>query len=687
MGAYLSAPSVEKKSDDFDDSEKFSYGVSRMQGWRISMEDAHNCVPSFENNSSLFGVYDGHGGSEVAMYCALHFSDVLKDLHAYKEGRYEDALKETFMSLDKILLESETIRELKVLADRDPDSGPPSKADIEAAEAQEEEEECEEDEMKLLHEEATMSIEELLERYGKAANETKLTIDAQRAKLKEENLSGTSGNTTSETASSTSSMISSSECGVSSSASTGEVKKEKTQNDAQDDSVSSSSDIKMDSVSQASTCSVSSSSSGGGEGSSTSSSDQPSKKSSEDACSSSCGEPNEMLSTDDKSDDKITKETLKQGASSEKFQPKLKSVKLKWMTNQEEEGTPDESDSESDEDGFDSDEAVEGSSDESEEEEDDDEEEDESEEEEDIDISEIPSIAPVSTTIEEPGKDSGTTAVVAFLKGHELLVANAGDSRCVLSRNGVAVDMSEDHKPEDDSEIKRIKAAGGHVNMQGRVNGGLNLSRAIGDHCYKTNKAIELENQMISAMPDIKKVNLQPGDDFMILACDGIWNVFSSQEVVDFIRVRIPPANDSQENFKLSSICEELLDTCLAPDTTGDGTGCDNMTCIVVRFNTSWLQKSNSASSGDAKDMNVDNVKIIDSNSIGEAKIIVNNETDNLDAQKSNLNLKINGENENGKIIEDNSATGCKRPRTENNLDSTDMLDLTEQTTKKQKVA
>lgn len=69
--------------------------------------------------------------------------------------------------------------------------------------------------------------------------------------------------------------------------------------------------------------------------------------------------------------------------------------------------------------------------------------------------------------------------------GTDLYVANAGDSRCVVCRNGKAEDMSHDHKPEDDEERNRIIMAGGRVTMDGRVNGGLNLSRAIGDHAYK----------------------------------------------------------------------------------------------------------------------------------------------------------------------------------------------------------
>ena len=59
-------------------------------------------------------------------------------------------------------------------------------------------------------------------------------------------------------------------------------------------------------------------------------------------------------------------------------------------------------------------------------------------------------------------------------------MANAGDSRCVLSRGGKAIDLSVDHKPEDAVEKERIDKAGGFVTSDGRVNGNLNLSRAIG---------------------------------------------------------------------------------------------------------------------------------------------------------------------------------------------------------------
>ena len=79
-----------------------------------------------------------------------------------------------------------------------------------------------------------------------------------------------------------------------------------------------------------------------------------------------------------------------------------------------------------------------------------------------------------------PGSDSGCTACLALIRGNKLYVANAGDSRCVLSRSGKAIDLSVDHKPEDTTEKKRIDKAGGFVTPDGRVNGNLNLSRAIG---------------------------------------------------------------------------------------------------------------------------------------------------------------------------------------------------------------
>lgn len=172
---------------------------------------------------------------------------------------------------------------------------------------------------------------------------------------------------------------------------------------------------------------------------------------------------------------------------------------------------------------------------------------------------------------------AGCTAVVAFIRKNQLLVANAGDSRCVLAKGGRAIDMTTDHKPDLPREKERIQRAGGTVE-EGRVMGNLNLSRSIGDLEYKRNNGLPPQDQMITAFPELKSEPLSEDCDFMILACDGVWDMMSSQQCVDFIYSRL--------NVKsLPAIVEDVLDHCLAPDVaTSGGLGCDNMTCIIVRF-------------------------------------------------------------------------------------------------------
>lgn len=693
MGAYLSSPATETKSEDFTDSEKYSFGVSRMQGWRISMEDAHICVPNVTDDNSLFGVYDGHGGSEVALYCALHFSDTLKDLESYQDGNYETALKETFMAIDKELLKPEVVRELKVLADRELDDAPPTKDDIDNAEAlRQDEEECEEDEMAMLHEEATMSIEELLSRYGKIASATNKALSKAKPVKTEATSSSQSYNKGEPCCGSSSSASITTEPAASSNSdekihclsmedgggSSNTTIEAQTKNESSNIDVSSSSSMEQPGSSNKDTASKSSksdpecttsgvsnqtcpsSSSNISSDCDTASNDTAPKKSiandnqnmtAEQSCEISCSDsaktntPDEHSSgVDSCSSSEITKK-VKLG----KINPKAK-TQVKFGTGDDGDFEPELSGSESEDDGFDSDEAVEGSSESDEEES---EEEEESDDEDPDDI-EIPPLKAMASASEEPGKDSGTTAVVALLNKHNLYVANAGDSRCVICRNRNAFDMSEDHKPEDPEELSRIKAAGGYV-AGGRVNGGLNLSRAIGDHCYKLNENFDLENQIISAMPDVKKVTLQKGDQFMVLACDGIWNTLSSQEVVDFVLAKL---EDSEEKPKLSYICEELMRKCLAPDTSGDGTGCDNMTCIIVKFDDDWLAKSPCVNKAD--EHSTIDVKTEDGS--GEA---VNNQ-------------KANGSND----TEDAKAANCLK----RHMDDTDNCDYTNSEAKVQKV-
>lgn len=106
---------------------------------------------------------------------------------------------------------------------------------------------------------------------------------------------------------------------------------------------------------------------------------------------------------------------------------------------------------------------------------------------------------------EQVSSHTGCTANVVLMTPKKYYVANAGDSRSVLCRAGKAIALSEDHKPENAEEERRIRKAGGTISM-GRVNGGLNLTRSFGDFDYKQNSNLGWHEQMITAKPDIKEV-------------------------------------------------------------------------------------------------------------------------------------------------------------------------------------
>jgi protein phosphatase 2C family protein 2/3 len=172
---------------------------------------------------------------------------------------------------------------------------------------------------------------------------------------------------------------------------------------------------------------------------------------------------------------------------------------------------------------------------------------------------------------------SGCTAVAALLThDNKIYVANAGDSRSVLGVKGQMGPLSFDHKPTNDGERARISGAGGYVEF-GRVNGNLALSRALGDFEFKKNYSLSPQAQIITANPDVTCHEIVEDDEFFVLACDGIWDCLSSQDVVNFVRYQV------SQGTELTEIGEMICDHCLAPDTTsGAGIGCDNMTILII---------------------------------------------------------------------------------------------------------
>ncbi|OQS02034.1 phosphatase 2C [Thraustotheca clavata] len=171
------------------------------------------------------------------------------------------------------------------------------------------------------------------------------------------------------------------------------------------------------------------------------------------------------------------------------------------------------------------------------------------------------------------GEDhSGCTAIAAFVTPTHIIVANSGDSRSVLSTGGTVVPMSFDHKPNNEKERMRIENAGGSV-RNNRVNGDLAVSRALGDFVYKQRSDLKPEEQQVSAEPDIKTQHRSKEDEFLILACDGIWDVMTNDDACDFVRSLM---NKGESNMGL--ICEELLDHCLQLGSR------DNMSVVIVKF-------------------------------------------------------------------------------------------------------
>ncbi|KAI9796534.1 MAG: Protein phosphatase 2C 2 [Piccolia ochrophora] len=170
---------------------------------------------------------------------------------------------------------------------------------------------------------------------------------------------------------------------------------------------------------------------------------------------------------------------------------------------------------------------------------------------------------------------SGCTASVGLLSKTKIFVANAGDSRSVLGVKGRAKPLSFDHKPQNEGEKARINAAGGFVDF-GRVNGNLALSRAIGDFEFKKSAELSPEQQIVTAYPDVVTHEISEDDEFLVIACDGIWDCQSSQAVIEFVRRGVAAKQD------LFRICENMMDNCLASNSETGGVGCDNMTMIII---------------------------------------------------------------------------------------------------------
>lgn len=168
------------------------------------------------------------------------------------------------------------------------------------------------------------------------------------------------------------------------------------------------------------------------------------------------------------------------------------------------------------------------------------------------------------------GRDSsGTTAVCALVQHStkRLWVANAGDSRCVLSSGDDAIAMSLDHKPDRPDETERIRKAGGFV-MHKRVMGGLAVSRAIGDCDFKSEGLL-----LVTAEPDVKEHSITHVDSYLLLACDGLFDVMQNDAACRFIKREF-------KNGKTSAQAACAIGTHAVKNLHSQ----DNVSVLIIRF-------------------------------------------------------------------------------------------------------
>lgn len=175
----------------------------------------------------------------------------------------------------------------------------------------------------------------------------------------------------------------------------------------------------------------------------------------------------------------------------------------------------------------------------------------------------------------------GSASISCIIMGDRIITINLGDSRAVLCRNGRAIDLSHDHKPDNPEELERIKKFGGKVTL-GRLQSRLAVSRAFGDFEYKlvgtdTDKE-KMQGSLVSIEPEITQVYINPQlDEFLLIACDGLFDAYSSQQAVDLIREKLiqMPMTEQDPN----RVIREVVNEAIFQNKTND-----NVTAILVNL-------------------------------------------------------------------------------------------------------
>eukprot|EP01091_Cochliopodium_minus_P019386 TRINITY_DN8132_c0_g1_i1.p1 TRINITY_DN8132_c0_g1~~TRINITY_DN8132_c0_g1_i1.p1 ORF type:complete len:322 (+),score=80.13 TRINITY_DN8132_c0_g1_i1:63-1028(+) len=175
----------------------------------------------------------------------------------------------------------------------------------------------------------------------------------------------------------------------------------------------------------------------------------------------------------------------------------------------------------------------------------------------------------------------GTTACVVVINKDTLVYANVGDSEIIICKNNKAVVLSEIHNPKkNQKEIERIGAIGGKLNSLRLCHPVLNpqfcsiaVSRSIGDLLFKDNEYTHSKESGLIADPHVESIQLVEDIQFCIIACDGLWDVMTYQEAVDFVILKL-----KETDFSPQSVSELLAKKAFEKGSQ------DNITALIISF-------------------------------------------------------------------------------------------------------
>ena len=197
---------------------------------------------------------------------------------------------------------------------------------------------------------------------------------------------------------------------------------------------------------------------------------------------------------------------------------------------------------------------------------------------------------------------SGSCGIIALIQKNKLIIANIGDSRIVIFKKNSLFFNTTDHKPNSPNEKIRIENSGGKIyqtdygipiyqngkkiEMPWRVlPGRLSISRAFGDIEAK-NEDFGGKKNVVIAKPDMYEFDLDEDFNFMVIGCDGIFDVLSNEQILECAKIVIQEKkiNDKNINFwNISELCGDIADMIIKSSLALDSF--DNISCIVIAFN------------------------------------------------------------------------------------------------------